>query len=861
MKGKIKYFFLRFLLGVFLPFTAFSNSEPQLAYEAFEKQLSVPDYQRAFGELEKAVRLAKETDDRPLLIKAYLAKARLLCLFQEYDQSIAINDSASYHLSNIAKKSIEYSRLEIESFILKGDALLSKGDIQEAKTYYLKADSLFSKTKVESEKLKCRLLLGQSKYFGFIKDSWNEFQYIKKAYELVDKLSARDLLRADIIIQYANAYKVYKRDSAKDPDDVYNIVRGIYRTALNEIDKITTQPCIQKANALQGLANTYADYLGIYKLKSPNEKGLIFKKAYSFYNQSLNVKKNIYGQYSSSYATTCYTIALIYQTMGNVDSALGWYDKSIASAIGPIKRKIDKENLSGLEIKDPYLLNVLLANKASFLQIVSKQTHSYQQISELYRVNIKRLQLWRRVYQTFKSKDLGKIIAEWGHAPFEEAMSVAYSLFKISGDSIYLQKIFDFAEESKNNDFIYEFAAHRKKLPDHKDATPRLIGLEDMKAVCRKTSSIYIHVTNPVIYESIAFAILVSEDKILIHPFSTELANTHINNYKSAINNSNCAAYAEASYRLYELVYKPVLSTLRRKVENMVITSGSMFQEIPIESLLMQMPTSGNFDFRKLEYLIKRYNISYALSGSIWAYQLGMTSSAGKGMVVYKPELRNKTRLLFSEKLFTQMQDKYEGDFRGAGQATRKAFLSDTNQRSIIHVFSHAKSDRHSYENSVIYFDGNPIDSVTMADIYNHRIRSQLTVLACCESGAGPENYGEGAKSLVRAFIFSGSQSVLGTIWNVDEKSTISLLKYFYSHLENSVTLPQAMRQSKLDYLSDCSSSEMANPFYWSGIIYTGDPRNQIHLSRQASTIPFFGKVLFFMAAAALIVFARRFFI
>jgi CHAT domain-containing protein len=95
--------------------------------------------------------------------------------------------------------------------------------------------------------------------------------------------------------------------------------------------------------------------------------------------------------------------------------------------------------------------------------------------------------------------------------------------------------------------------------------------------------------------------------------------------------------------------------------------------------------------------------------------------------------------------------------------------------------------------------------------------------LACCESGSGIEKYGEGVKSLIRAFTFSGSKAVIGTLWSVDEKSTISILDQFYHFLSSTGKISEALKNSKLEYLSQCKSSDAANPFYWTGLVATGD--------------------------------------
>lgn len=840
MKGKNRRLFFLLLAGSILPQIGFSNSSAQKAFDAFEKNLSDANYQTALLEVDRAIELSRSIDDPALRMQAYLGKSMILYVFNENDKSLAYSDSALSVLADSKFSYWQHLKLRIETDLIRADALLSKGDIEEAKAAYTNAASLLHKNELNHPKLYARLLLGQSKYHGFKQELKLEFHYAKIAYDLMEKLDVDDLFKVDLIIQYANAFKVTMRDSGDRYEEVYKRVRILYQNALHEAEKITQCASIQKANALHGLANSYADYLNQFPFKSNKDRRACFNSAKNLYFQALRIKNEIYGSFSSSYAKTCYTLALLNQSMDYTDSTFFWYDKAISSVQGPCGLMKGGADRLCCHPKDPYLLNVLYANKEKFLNKLSKIDSDPKILLELYNVDLHRIQLWREVYRTFRSKDLGKIIAQWGHAPFEEAIGAAYRLFKLYGDSTYLHKIFEFAEESKNNDFIFEYRTHRKIQNIGEEPTPRLVSLRELKTICRNTESTYFHVTNTLSNENLAFAIMITADKIHVHPFCSDSAMMFLHQYRHSVSISDCNLFVKASVGLYHLVFEPMFRHIGSATKNMVITPGALFQDISIENILTQPPTSIMCDFRKLDYMMKSFNISYALSGSIWAYQLKQSSKVKGGLVVYKPGLRNKTRLLFSESLFDYLAAKYEGLFLGKDQATREAFLRDTTTRNIVHVFSHAKSDRNQYENSVIYFDGQPSDSVTIADIYNHRLRSQVTILACCESGYGPENYGEGPKSLARAFIFSGSRSVLGTLWNVDEKATVDVLRNFYDRLEKSTSTSEALRQAKLDYLSNCSSANLANPFYWSGLIPFGSIDSDTILIDKRPNIPLY---------------------
>ena len=76
--------------------------------------------------------------------------------------------------------------------------------------------------------------------------------------------------------------------------------------------------------------------------------------------------------------------------------------------------------------------------------------------------------------------------------------------------------------------------------------------------------------------------------------------------------------------------------------------------------------------------------------------------------------------------------------------------------------------------------------------------------------------------SLARGFFYGGTQSVVSSLWNVDDKSTQAILKEFYENLKNGQDKSAALHNAKLSYLEENSLSELS-PYYWSSLILIGD--------------------------------------
>jgi CHAT domain-containing protein len=115
---------------------------------------------------------------------------------------------------------------------------------------------------------------------------------------------------------------------------------------------------------------------------------------------------------------------------------------------------------------------------------------------------------------------------------------------------------------------------------------------------------------------------------------------------------------------------------------------------------------------------------------------------------------------------------------------------------------------------------------ISTREIYQLPYSCQMVVLSACETGTGKFFKGEGMMSLARAFMQSGSPSVVTSLWKVDDRSTSELMVAFYKQLMNGKNKDEAMREAKLDFLASKDSEMLHHPYYWAAFIHIGDPGN-----------------------------------
>jgi CHAT domain-containing protein len=108
-------------------------------------------------------------------------------------------------------------------------------------------------------------------------------------------------------------------------------------------------------------------------------------------------------------------------------------------------------------------------------------------------------------------------------------------------------------------------------------------------------------------------------------------------------------------------------------------------------------------------------------------------------------------------------------------------------------------------------------------EIMRLRLNADLVTLSACQSGLGRVLAGEGVLGLTRAFLYAGAQSVVVSLWNVNDVATAELMKHLYTNLRAGQPRDQALRQAKLT-LMKTPNSPWKHPYFWAPFIFIGDP-------------------------------------
>ncbi len=315
----------------------------------------------------------------------------------------------------------------------------------------------------------------------------------------------------------------------------------------------------------------------------------------------------------------------------------------------------------------------------------------------------------------------------------------------------------------------------------------------------------------------------------------TDMANT----IKDDIFYQNDTAYLRKAMALYDHLIKPALEMAN--ADRLIIVPDGELWNVPFDALLTKdIPASEIGNFKKYSYLIDSVSISYAFSASLLHEMTNRKKkNKGNGLLAFAPEYKEPEKELFADNfgyknalnplVFSIPESEAVVNMVGGmpwfgREATKANFLQYAGEADILHISGHAKANVDEPNFSYIAFS-NMVDSsfkLYVHELYNHPMPASMVVLSACETGTGPVWKGEGSISIARAFAYSGAQSIVTTLWSVEEKPAMDISVNFYKYLKKGMSKDKALQQAKMDYINYPLDNDRAHPRYWAAFTVVG---------------------------------------
>lgn len=144
------------------------------------------------------------------------------------------------------------------------------------------------------------------------------------------------------------------------------------------------------------------------------------------------------------------------------------------------------------------------------------------------------------------------------------------------------------------------------------------------------------------------------------------------------------------------------------------------------------------------------------------------------------------------------------------------------NQYAVIHLALHGYADPEFPDRSALVFapHSSAADDglLQVREIRALPLNTNLVTLSACDTGVGPVGE-EGVANVVNAFIEAGAQSVVSTLWEMEDRSTAQLMIAFYGNLSRRESKAEALREAQLRSLKSGDP-----PYFWAGFELDGEP-------------------------------------
>ena len=260
--------------------------------------------------------------------------------------------------------------------------------------------------------------------------------------------------------------------------------------------------------------------------------------------------------------------------------------------------------------------------------------------------------------------------------------------------------------------------------------------------------------------------------------------------------------------KLYHLLIAPVESILPPRPGFLTIVPYGPLHTLPFHAL-----------YDGTHYLIEDFQINYLPTSSLLTASVRNTSTllakpplifgySGRGHLQRATEEAKTLAVMLSGHCYLE------------DEATIARLIEEAPGSPIIHLATHGHSrlDAPNFS-SVLLADGrfNAIDafSLNLQDC-------DLVTLSGCETGLALTGGGDEQLGLGRAFLAAGANSLVMSLWPVDDNATSELMQLFYQKLLDGVSKAQALQIAQRAFIQR-SHSMYAHPYYWAAFRLVGD--------------------------------------
>jgi len=331
-------------------------------------------------------------------------------------------------------------------------------------------------------------------------------------------------------------------------------------------------------------------------------------------------------------------------------------------------------------------------------------------------------------------------------------------------------------------------------------------------------------------HQSSAFLVSKTETKIHILDINSSEASHNFQVFNSEISDNNFKNIPLSATLLYRKYFEKILFGIED--EATIFLYGTEFDHIPMNALSVGYKKSDS-DYQQMitsQWLIKKFK--FAQIEPFYSYE-SSSKFKKKFLGVANPQISSKLNLPYLPSAESEVlrlaitSGASREDLLMGENATFKDLknkLSESYERIVFATHAITSNDIDDTQRLIL---GNPEteDQIYVSDIINLNISSDLVILSSCFPGKRNMQLFSLNQNppLSRAFLLSGTNSVISTTWNVETavSSRITNLFFEYTWDDSEVKKFEALRNANLEVLYDYSKTENISPMNWANFKIT----------------------------------------
>lgn len=304
------------------------------------------------------------------------------------------------------------------------------------------------------------------------------------------------------------------------------------------------------------------------------------------------------------------------------------------------------------------------------------------------------------------------------------------------------------------------------------------------------------------------FAFIVTADNVQFKALGGDRIGALVSRFRREVSRPGGTGYQAPGRALYDALIRPLKGDVR--TEKVTIVPHGALHYLPWAAL-----PSGN------GFLVNEWEIRIAPSASALAFVGGPQEGEGV-LAVGNPALGDPALNLPGAEAEARAVAKTipSSTLLTGPEATETAVRVNSPRKDVVHLASHGVFDPVTPLASALLLSSDGVNDgrLTASEMYDLNLNASLVTLSACETGLGRVQSGDDVLGLTRGLLFSGADSVMASLWLVDDQATSQLMRLLYASRNSGASTSSALRKAQRRMLK----SGKRHPFYWAAFQVTG---------------------------------------